>query len=290
MANSRISHTARAKINLDLLITGRRDDGYHLLDSLVVFADYGDEISVRPSQNLTLNVTGPFAGGLEDETDNIVLRAARLVQDKFDIGQGAEIELVKNLPVSSGIGGGSADAAAAIHGLMQLWNITDKKPELGDLTLSLGADVPVCFVSETTQMRGIGERLRRVTLKFPLYLLLVNPGVTVPTAGIFRARAGREAEYSPSRDLPDEIATFAQLKDILGRGGNDLEYEACVLAPEIKETLAQISNGDECMGAGMSGSGATCFGMFSSREAAQRQAKSISCDFPDWWVKSVRVR
>jgi len=172
MANSRITHTARAKINLDLLITGRRDDGYHLLDSLVVFADYGDEISMRPSQNLTLNVTGPFAGGLEDEADNIVLRAARLVQDKFDIGQGAEIELVKNLPVSSGIGGGSADAAAAIHGLMELWNITDKKSELGDLTLSLGADVPVCFVSETTQMRGVGERLRRVTLKVSFVLAL----------------------------------------------------------------------------------------------------------------------
>lgn len=285
-----ISRLARAKINLDLLITGRRDDGYHLLDSLVVFADYGDEISVRPSENLNLTITGPFADGLAGERDNIVLRAARLLQDKFNIQQGAEIELVKNLPVSSGIGGGSADAAAAIHALLELWDITDKKSDLGNLTLSLGADVPVCMASETTQMGGIGEILHRISLKFALYLLLVNPGVSVPTADIFRARAERKAAFSPFRNLPDEIVTLVQLKDILERGGNDLEYDACVAEPEIKKTLAQIRKGDDCSGVGMSGSGATCFGIFSSIEAAHSQAASISCDFPDWWIRSVRVR
>lgn len=289
MENSNISYLARAKINLDLLITGRRDDGYHALDSLVVFADYGDVISVRPAQNLNLSITGPFAEGLMAERDNIIFRAARLLQDKFDIQQGAEIKLVKNLPVSSGIGGGSADAAATLHALRQLWNIADNT-DLSGLALSLGADVPVCMASETTQMRGLGEKLRPVTLKFPLYLLLVNPGATVSTADIFRTRAKRKAIFSLPRILPDEIATFAQLNDFIKCGGNDLEYDACVAMPEIKKVLAEIRKYDDCMAAGMSGSGATCFGIYSSIEAAQRQATSISGDFPDWWVRPVSVR
>ncbi len=290
MASNSISRIAWAKINLDLLITGRRDDGYHLLDSLVVFADYGDEISVRPSRKLNLSITGPFADMLVREGDNIVLRAARLLQDKFDIKQGANIELVKNLPVSSGIGGGSADAAAAIHALMELWNLTDKEAELGELPLSLGADVPVCMASETMHMSGVGERLRPVSLKFPLYLLLVNPGVSLSTAEIFRSRAARKAEYSCSRNLPDEIVTIDQLLDILGRGGNDLEYDACAAAPKIKKALALIRSGKSCIYAGMSGSGATGYGIFSSLEAAQAQATTITHDFPDWWVRSVRAR
>lgn len=290
MANNSISHIARAKINLDLLVTGRREDGYHLLDSLVVFADYGDEISVSPSHSLKLNITGPFANGLEGEQNNIILKAARLLQDKFSILQGAEITLVKNLPVSSGIGGGSADAAAAIRALMEHWNLENKISELGNLPLSLGADVPVCMASRTMQMSGIGEILHRVRLKFPLYLLLVNPGVSVSTAGIFRARADRKAAFSTIRKLPEEIEELAQLQDILERGGNDLEYDACVSEPEIKKVLERIHMDDECMGVGMSGSGATCFGLFNSAEAVQRLAVTISYDFPDWWVKSAKVR
>lgn len=290
MASRSISHMARAKINLDLLITGQRDDGYHLLDSLVVFADYGDEISVRPSQNLNLDITGPFAGGLREERNNIVLKAARLLQDKLDTRQGAEIELVKNLPVSSGIGGGSADAAAAIHGLMELWNITDRISDLDDLPLSLGADVPVCLASATMQMSGTGERLRRIHLKFPLYLLLVNPGISLSTSDIFRARADRKAVFSPSRNLPDDIATIAQLQDILGDGGNDLEHDSCLAVPEIRRVLAEIGQGEKCMVAGMSGSGATCFGLYSTHDAARGQAAIIARNFPDWWVKPARVR
>ncbi len=290
MASSSISHLARAKINLDLLITGQRGDGYHLLDSLVVFADYGDEIFVRPSQELILNVTGPFAGGLRSEGDNIILKTARLLQDKFDIRQGAEIELVKNLPVSSGIGGGSADAAAAIHALMTLWNITDKISTLTDLALSLGADVPVCLDAKTTHMCGIGERLRPITFKFPLFLLLVNPAISVSTADIFRARADHKADFSAARILHDEITTLDQLKYILGESGNDLEHDACMAAPVISRVLEEITKSKDCIAAGMSGSGATCFGIYLSIDVAHRQAVNISREFPDWWVKPVKVR
>lgn len=287
MVSSKFFRIASAKINLDLLVTGRRDDGYHLLDSLVVFAEYGDEISASPSQDLSLTITGPFADALSQEKDNIVLKAAKLLQDKFDIQQGAEIELVKNLPVSSGIGGGSADAAAVILALQELWNITS---DLAELPLSLGADVPVCMASETMQMAGVGEILRPVILTFPLYMLLVNPGVSVSTAGIFRARADRNAAFSPGRNLPGEITSFAQLKDITEKSGNDLEYDACKAAPEIQETLAQIRKSNECLGVGMSGSGATCFGIFPSIESADRLASSFARDYLDWWTRSVRVR
>ena len=290
MVSNKISRLARAKINLDLLITGRRDDGYHLLDSLVVFADYGDEISVRPAQDLSLSISGPFAAGLKGESGNIILKAARMLQDKFNIYQGADIKLVKNLPVSSGIGGGSADAAAALHALAELWNIEGGNPDLGDLSLSLGADVPVCMVSQTVQMSGVGERLRPVTLNFPLYLLLVNPGIAVSTAGIFRARTARKAVFSPERELRDHIGNLDQLRDIISSAGNDLEQDACEAAPEIGHALAQIRHGDGCVASGMSGSGATCYGVFTSPEMAHGKAVHISGNFPDWWVMPVRVR
>ncbi|PCI47930.1 MAG: 4-(cytidine 5'-diphospho)-2-C-methyl-D-erythritol kinase, partial [Alphaproteobacteria bacterium] len=183
-----------------------------------------------------------------------------------------------------------ADAAAVLHALMELWGITDRKSDLADLPLSLGADVPVCMASETTQMGGIGEKLHPLTLTFPLYLLLVNPGVSVSTTDIFRARADRNAAFSPFRKLPGEIASLDQLKDILEGRRNDLEQDACEAAPEIKKVLAQICKGDDCMGVGMSGSGATCFGLFSTYESAHRLATEISRDFPTWWVRPVRVR
>ncbi|MBL4800983.1 MAG: 4-(cytidine 5'-diphospho)-2-C-methyl-D-erythritol kinase [Emcibacter sp.] len=285
----RISYQARAKINLDLMITGRRDDGYHLLDSLVVFADYGDEIFVRQSPNLRLNITGPFSKGLSVMQDNLVLKAASLLQNKFNIRQGAEIELVKNLPVSSGIGGGSADAAATIQALRDLWQITCDDGDLKDLLLSLGADVPVCLASQTMQMTGIGEILRPVSLNFSLVLLLVNPGVAVSTAGIFTARAGRHVAFSSARILPDTIWEMEELIDILHSTGNDLTYDACALEPEITIVLQNIKESNQCMHAGMSGSGATCFGFFPDLNAAQEQADNICRTFPAWWAVPVTV-
>ncbi|VAW01556.1 4-diphosphocytidyl-2-C-methyl-D-erythritol kinase [hydrothermal vent metagenome] len=290
MAKNNITRLARAKINLDLLITGRREDGYHLLDSLVVFADIGDQISVRPSDKLSLNISGPFAPALSGEQDNIILRAARGLRDKFNIQQAAEIDLVKNLPVSSGIGGGSADAAAVMMALMALWQLSDKETELNDLALSLGADVPVCLASKTMQMSGVGEILRPVTINFPMFLLLVNPGVSLSTAEIFKTRAKREVDFSQSRTLPDTITNLTELTDIIGESGNDLEYDACAARPEIRKLLAHIKQVDDCIFTGMSGSGATCFGIFPAYGAAKAAANDIFRHFPHWWACPVQVR
>jgi len=289
MPENNISRLARAKINLDLLVCGRRDDGYHLLDSLVVFADYGDRVSVRPSGKLSLVITGPFADDLIGEQDNSILKAAKLLQNRCDIRAGAEINLVKALPVSSGIGGGSADAAATLHALGELWNISGKSLENDDLAKSLGADVPVCMASETTQMTGTGEKLRPVKIDFPLYMLLINPAVTVSTKDIFRARAQRNTPFSSPRILPDHIASLNQLRDILASGGNDLQFEACQAVPEISQALTEVSRADHCVYAAMSGSGATCFGLFADKSMADRAARIIAGNFPCWWSQSVRI-
>jgi len=289
MVKNSLSRLARAKINLDLRITGRRDDGFHLLDSLVVFADFGDEISVLPSDELTLSIAGPFAEKLIGEGDNLILKAARQLQNKFSVDQGAEIKLVKNLPLSSGIGGGSADAAAVIHLLRELWDLAKNIKSLGDLPLSLGADVPVCMVSETTHMAGIGEILRPVKFNFPLYLLLVNPGVSVSTPDIFQNFALKKIKYSVCRDFSHPIETITHLKDILMSSGNDLENSARALQPEITNVLGMIKEGDDVAYSSMSGSGATCFGIFPTFEAAKRQEKRIYDAHPHWWVQPVRV-
>ncbi len=289
-AGSTICRLARAKINLDLLITGQRDDGYHLLDSLVVFAEYGDRVSVSPSERLALKISGPFADGLETETDNLVMRAARLLQETYTIEQGAEIHLVKNLPVASGIGGGSADAAAAMKALGDLWGISDMVQNMKESSLSLGADLPVCLLSETAHMRGIGEDLSPVNISFPLHLLLVNAGVSVSTAGIFAARTQRNAPFSPVRRLPEEISSLSQLIAILRAGGNDLRQDACQARPEIETTLRQVGSMDDCAFAGMSGSGATCFGIFPTLESARSSARRLAWDFPGWWVAAASVR
>jgi len=289
-----IFRRARAKINLDLLITGQRDDGYHLLDSLVVFADYGDEITVTLSEKLELEITGPFgqnlAQNLSGEKDNIILEAARLIQEKFDVAMGAKITLVKNLPVSSGIGGGSADAAATIEALMELWWVDDLKSQLGDLPLTLGADVPVCLKSQTEHMTGIGENLKPVALNFPLFMLLVNPGFSVSTRDIFTARAARQPGYSLSRHLPDEISSFSQLTNILMTSGNDLQFDACEQLPEIQAVLDSVAKLPGVDYASMSGSGATCFGLFDSLEAVDEASEKLSGDFPEWWVQPVQIR
>ncbi|VAV88187.1 4-diphosphocytidyl-2-C-methyl-D-erythritol kinase [hydrothermal vent metagenome] len=280
-----ISRTARAKINLDLLITGRRDDGYHLLDSLVVFADYGDEIHVRPSEKLTLTVSGPFAKGLADTDDNLVLKAARLLRETLNIQAGAEICLVKNLPVASGIGGGSADAAATLLALLDLWAVDGISHDLDEIALSLGADIPVCLRSRTMHMKGTGEILSPLSLNFPLFMLLVNPGVQVSTSEIFKIRTAQKHSFSVSRQLPDEISTLNDLLDILSGGRNDLTDAACALCPEIILVLDKIQENSDCAHSAMSGSGATCYGLFTTAEAAAQAAVNISGNFPNWWFK-----
>jgi len=276
----RVVETAPAKINLALHVTGKRADGYHLLSSLVVFCGVGDRVLVEPADALSLTITGPMAAGLAAEEDNLVLRAARL----FGAGKGAAITLEKHLPVSSGIGGGSADAAAALRALARLWECPLPGPEA---VLSLGADVPVCLAGAPSVMEGIGERLTPVPALPELHLVLVNPGVPVSTAAIFRALGGRFGAALPpvpgGLSAPDLAAWLAAQR-------NELETPARTLEPAINRVLAALGGTEGCLLARMSGSGATCFGVYARAVDAERALHAIATGEPSWWVAAGPVQ
>ena len=262
---------ARAKVNLALHVTGRREDGYHLLDSLVAFADFGDVVRVRPAEDLSLTVTGPMAAGLGAGEDNLVLRAARLM------GRPAAITLEKSLPLASGIGGGSADAAATLQAMARLFGLDLPDPAA---VLGLGADVPVCLLGRPARMAGIGEDLTPISLP-PAYLVLVNPGFAVSTPQVFRALTRRD--NPPLGTIPG----FADARDLaawLTATRNDLQAAAVTLRPEIAEVLAVIEATPDCLLARMSGSGATCFGLYAEARAAARAAARLAR--AGWWVQA----
>ena len=254
-----LTEAAPAKVNLSLLVTGRRADGYHLLDSLVVFGPARDRLRGRPATSLSLCVEGPFATGLAAEADNLVLRAGRALAAWAGQGLGAELVLQKNLPVASGIGGGSADAAAALRLLCRMWDLHPGAAALSSLALALGADVPVCLDSAPARMQGVGEVLSPLPPLPPCGLLLVNPGVSVATADVFRTRA---AGFSTAADLPSRWQDAAALATTLAALGNDLEAPALTVAPVIGTVLDALRSLPSCLLARMSGSGATCFALF----------------------------
>ncbi|WP_371060622.1 4-(cytidine 5'-diphospho)-2-C-methyl-D-erythritol kinase [Rhodosalinus sp. 5P4] len=265
---------APAKINLALHVTGRRADGYHLLDSLVVFADLGDTLRAAPGATTSLRVTGPMARGVPDGPENLVLRAAAL------IGVGAELELEKHLPAAAGIGGGSSDAAATLRALSRLSGCAVP----GDAA-TLGADVPVCLAARPARMRGIGETVEPVAALPALAAVLVNPGVSLSTPEVFARLAQRENPPLPT-PLP-RWADAAALVRWLSAQRNDLEAPARALAPVVGEVLAALSASPGCALARMSGSGATCFGLFPDREGAETAAAALAR--PGWWVRAVTL-
>jgi len=273
------SEFAAAKINLALHVTGRRSDGYHLLDSLVAFADVGDRITVAPAAALSLSVTGPLAAGLTQGGDNLVLRAAR----SFGAGPGAAITLEKNLPLAAGIGGGSSDAAATLRALARLWQ--QPLPE-AEAVLALGADVPVCLAGRPALMSGIGAGLAPVVLP-AAWLVLVNPGVALPTAAVFAALAHRDHAPLP-RDLP-QFQRVADLAAFLQLARNDLEAPAIRMAPAIACCKAALAAMSGCLLARMSGSGATCFGLFADPRTANAAARALRTAQPGWWVAAGRM-
>ncbi len=268
---------APAKVNLALHVTGRRADGYHLLDSLVVFAGVGDTVSATPSDRLTLQVTGPQARHLPVTDDNLVLRAARLM------GVTAALTLDKVLPVASGIGGGSADAAATLKALADL---TGRALPAPAEILRLGADVPVCLTGRPVRMQGVGEILSPLPALPPAWLVLANPGVAVPTPAVFAALTRRD--NAPLPEVPS-FADAAALARWLGHQRNDLQPPAIALVPAIADTLAALSHQPGCLLARMSGSGATGFGLFAAMEAAMRAADALSRARPAWWVSAAPV-
>jgi 4-diphosphocytidyl-2-C-methyl-D-erythritol kinase len=267
---------AYAKINLALHVRGREADGYHRIETIFAFAEDGDVLRVEEGEGLSLDVRGPFAAALESEGDNLVLRAARLLREHGGVEKGAGLVLDKRLPVASGIGGGSADAAAALRLLNLFWELGLSEEALTGLGRGLGADVAACISSRTSIGRGKGDQLSPAegAVKAGTPLLLVNPGVAVSTAEVFRRWQSEDGGALP--------ADWRQ-------GRNDLEGPATELAPEIADVLAALrSAGGEA--ARMSGSGATCFALFGSEVLRDSAAKRIGTDHPSWWQLATRVR
>lgn len=285
MRGSTIRAAARAKINLYLQVTGRRADGYHELDSLVVFADLGDRIEASPAGDLRLAVEGPFAAGLSAGADNLVLRAAAALRDALAAEghpvTGADLTLVKNLPVASGIGGGSADAAATLRALWKLWTLPRGLVDPAALGLRLGADLPVCLAGGPRFVGGIGEKLDPAPVLPPAWLLLVNPRVAVPTPAVFALRQGG---FSAPARWSDRLPDLAALARRLLGCRNDLTAPAQSIAPVIGEVLAELERLPAIRLARLSGSGATCFGLFATPTEAEAARHEIARRRPDWWA------
>jgi 4-diphosphocytidyl-2-C-methyl-D-erythritol kinase len=271
---------AAAKLNLYLHITGRRDDGWHVIDSLVAFASIGDEVAVAPAAALNLTIAGPFARDLGgDPRQNLVWRAATLLAERLGRTADVAVTLTKNLPVASGIGGGSSDAAACLAALARLWNC-DNRPMLMEIGAALGSDVPACLAAQPVWLDGIGDRIAEAGPLPTCGVVLVNPRVALPTAAVYRAFAG---PYSPSArfSIPDNAADFVAL---LATRRNDLTETAMALVPEIAAVLDCLATFDNSPLIRMSGSGATCFALFANRDAAAAAAQRLAKDRPDWWL------
>lgn len=279
-----LTETAFAKVNLALHVRGRRADGYHALESLFVFAEYGDRLSgcLRQDGEISLRLEGPFGEALDTGPDNLVMKAARAMQVLAGEGRGADLVLTKNLPVASGIGGGSADAAAALRLLSRLWHVMIAPEQMEQIALSLGSDVPACIASVTQMVRGRGEMLQQQTVTGlgGMPMLLVNPGVAVSTARIF-------AGWDQVDRGPLDAQTLEQL---IAEGRNDLEAPAIAAAPVIAEVLTALASFDGVRLSRMSGSGATCFALFDSPIAMAGAATALRAEHPGWWVAETRIR
>ena len=275
--------TAYAKVNLALHVRQRRADGYHALESLFVFARDGDLLTGEAGEDgsISLMLDGRFGAALEAGEGNLVMKAARLLQERLGEKRGAAIRLTKNLPVASGIGGGSADAAAALRLLNRLWEAQLSTPELERLGLALGSDVPACVSSVTQMVRGRGELLeqRDVQGLAGMPMLLVNPGVALSTAQVFQGW-----------DQQDRGPLDAHgLEDIIAKGRNDLEPAAIEAAPIIAEVLALLREQTGVRLARMSGSGATCFALFDGVASRGTAAKALRALRPDWWIMETEI-
>lgn len=277
-----ITIQAPAKVNLYLHVTGRRDDGFHELDSLVVFAGIGDTLVVEPAPEVALSLDGPFAGALAGAgDDNLVLRALRALAERAGTAYGARMTLTKRLPVASGVGGGSADAAAALRALARLWRLAPGQADLQAIALSLGADLPVCLARRNCFVGGIGEALSPAPALPPAWFLFANPGVALSTPAVFAERVGPFSAPARFTDAPVDARALAIL---LEARGNDLAGAAMRLAPEISDVLDALGSLEGVLMARLSGSGATCFALFESGADAARAAVELRRRAPDWWI------
>jgi 4-diphosphocytidyl-2-C-methyl-D-erythritol kinase len=285
-----LSEDGRAKVNLTLRVVGRRADGYHDLESVVAFADCADRLTLTAGPELSLKTTGPLAQACGETADNLVLKATRLLAEVVPDLKFGEFILDKVLPVAAGIGGGSADAAAALRLLARLNGMALDDSRLNEVALRTGADVPVCLASRACDMAGVGETLLPLSLpKLPC--VMINPRVPVATKDVFKALGLRTGELLVGANdvieapaWPEAGASIAEWVAALSAVANDLEAPAMRLQPAIGEVLSALRSVDGVMLARMSGSGATCFAIFANAAAAQRAAQKILHDHPAWWV------
>lgn len=279
-----VSEAASAKLNLALHVTGRRADGYHSLEMLVAFADLADELEAAPAARDTLTITGPFAAALGNSESNLVLKALAAFRARWPgaLPAGLSLRLHKNLPVAAGLGGGSADAAAALRLFVRMGQGSFPFAELLAIATTLGADVPMCLYSLPAEVRGLGEIVLPLK-QFPAaHVVLVNPLVPVVTADVFRRLARRDNPGLPPR--VDPLARPAQLGLWLGETRNDLEPPAMALVPAIADIKRHLAAIDGCILARMSGSGGTVFGLFGSSAQAHQAAHDLRMLWPDYWV------
>ncbi|MDX8352721.1 4-(cytidine 5'-diphospho)-2-C-methyl-D-erythritol kinase [Cognatiyoonia sp. IB215182] len=281
-----IKAIAPAKVNLTLHVTGQRDDGYHLLDSLVVFADVADQLGATVAPDLRISVSGPFSGGIPTDPTNLMMRAAEALRSVRGVKQGAALTLEKHLPHAAGIGSGSSDAAVTLAMLAELWSVPPL-PATAPEVLALGADLPVCLRAPTpTRMSGIGDVLTAVARLPECALVLVRPPVDVPTAAVFKSLQTKAG--SPMEPLPEGL-DFDGFARWLARQRNDLQAPAEKIAPEVSEALAKLKSLPAVSVAGMSGSGATCFGLVKDMAAARHVARIVQVSQMNWWVAPAMV-
>lgn len=275
---------AHAKVNLTLRVLGRRADGYHDLESLVVFAGLADTLTLEPGAELSIDVTGAYASASGSPADNLVLKAARALGENFPKLKTGRFKLDKQLPVAAGIGGGSADAAAALRLLARANDLSIDDARLMLAALRTGADVPVCISSKPCIMTGVGERLSPPLHLPPLHAVLVNPGVALGTRDVFAQYAGGQQMHALApQAVPRDLGAFI---DFLKANGNDLTEAAIACAPMVAEVLKTLETQRGALLARMSGSGSTCFALFTTGEESAAAASSIAAAHKDWWVKA----
>jgi 4-diphosphocytidyl-2-C-methyl-D-erythritol kinase len=282
------SELARAKVNLTLEIKGRRPDGYHELESLVLFADFGDRIEWRPAGSFSLEITGPFASALDGP--NLVERAVRAHAELVGCEPGGAFRLVKHLPVAAGLGGGSADAAAVLRILIA--TSTSGAPDPAALHAAatrIGADIPCCLASSAAIMTGIGDNLHQIRCAEPAPAVLVNPMVPLATRDVFRELAAPPLSLNPAPPLIPDIASVADLAIYARARRNDLQAPAQRMLPVIGEVLAALDATPGALLSRLSGSGPTCFALFTDAADALAAARAIASEHPGWWVRAVAL-
>lgn len=278
--------SAPAKVNLYLNITGKRDDGYHLLDSLMVFVDVHDDIIIEPADGkITLDISGEYAKYLTDDVENnLVIKVAEALKAHTgDINLGAKMGLVKNIPIGAGLGGGSSDAACVLKALNRFWSAGLSKEELADIGIRFGSDIVFCLEESAAFVSGAGEIVESVGVIPRLNILLVNPNIPLGAGDVYRKYSGKFSGSANREEFSYDSDSFV---DFLAGQKNDLQEPAIVIVPEIENILSVINGQNGCLLARMSGSGTTCFGLFKDDLQAHKAVENIKAGHPNWWVRT----